>query len=165
MKKNIKTILIALISIILLIAIDQGTKFSAVKILKDHSSFVILDGVFEFTYTINQGAAFGILQQKQLLFMILTGLVLVAVVWLYLFRIPNDKKFRPFNVVCILLISGTLGNFLDRVRLGYVVDFMYFKLIDFPVFNVADCYITLSCALFLILILFIYKEDDLQGIL
>ena len=64
----------------------------------------------------------------------------------------------------VLILSGAVGNFIDRVRFQYVIDFFYFKLIDFPVFNVADCYVTVGFILLLILILFKYKEDDFENI-
>lgn len=62
--------------------------------------------------------------------------------------------------MCILLAAGAIGNFIDRVRFGYVRDFIYFKIINFPVFNVADCYVTVSVIIFIILILFVYKNED-----
>ena len=68
----------------------------------------------------------------------------------------------PLLITCTLLVSGAAGNFIDRVRFGYVRDFIYFKLINFPVFNVADCYVTVSVVLLIILILFVYKEDDFE---
>ena len=72
----------------------------------------------------------------------------------YIIRLPI------MLITCTLLVSGAAGNFIDRVRFGYVRDFIYFKLINFPVFNVADCYVTVSVVLLIILILFVYKEDD-----
>ena len=61
----------------------------------------------------------------------------------------------------VLLAAGALGNLIDRMRYSYVVDFLYFKLIDFPVFNVADCYVTVGAVLLAVLILFVYKEEEL----
>ena len=75
-------------------------------------------------------------------------------------NLPATRKYMPLLITCTLLVSGAVGNFIDRVRFGYVRDFIYFKLINFPVFNVADCYVTVSVALLIILILFVYKEDD-----
>ena len=66
----------------------------------------------------------------------------------------------PLYITCILVVSGALGNFIDRLTLAYVRDFIYFKIINFPVFNVADIYVTVSVILFIILLLFIYKESD-----
>ena len=68
----------------------------------------------------------------------------LLIAYLYLKRIPDEKKFRPMDGICILFFAGALGNFIDRVFRNYVVDFFYFKLIDFPVFNVADIYVTVA---------------------
>ena len=75
-------------------------------------------------------------------------------------RIPYTKKYMPLRICSILLIAGAVGNLIDRVRLNYVIDFFYFKLIDFPIFNVADCYVVVACIIFAFLILFYYKEDS-----
>ena len=74
------------------------------------------------------------------------------------------SRYIPLLITCTLLVSGAVGNFIDRVRFGYVRDFIYFKLINFPVFNVADCYVTVAVILFIILILFIYKEEEFDFI-
>ena len=68
-------------------------------------------------------------------------------------------------IVCTMLVSGAIGNLIDRVRFGYVRDFIYFKLINFPVFNVADCYVVIGCILFGILILFYYKDQEFDWVL
>ncbi len=164
MKKKRKDLIPAVLAAAVLVGLDQGSKALAVAFLVDEP-FVILDGVFELHYTINQGAAFGIFQRRQLLFVILTLAIVAGVCWLYLFRIPQTSRYRPLNFLCITIVAGALGNFIDRVRQGYVVDFLYFKLIDFPVFNVADCYVTVSAFLLIFLLLFYYKEEDLEGIL
>ncbi|MCD8123541.1 MAG: signal peptidase II [Lachnospiraceae bacterium] len=164
MKKKGKSIGLAVFSVLFLVLLDQWTKYLAVAKLAE-GPFVIWDGVFELHYSINEGAAFGILQQKQALFVVLTMVVILCVCWFYLFRIPQSRRYRPLNILCVTLMAGAIGNLIDRVRQGYVVDFLYFKLINFPIFNVADCYVTFSAALLILLLLFYYKEDDLEGIL
>ncbi|MCI8401210.1 MAG: signal peptidase II [Lachnospiraceae bacterium] len=143
-----------------LVGIDQLTKQLAQKYLMD-GPFVIWDGVFELHYSTNKGAAFGILQDRRLFFILSTCIILAAVLYFYS-RIPLSRKYLPLRAVCVTIIAGALGNFIDRLRLEYVIDFLYFKLINFPVFNVADCYITISCVAFAILIFFWYKEEDLD---
>ena len=120
--------------------------------------FVIWDGVFELHYLENRGAAFGILQGKKIFFVIFTLVVLCMIAYLYLKRIPDEKKFRLMDGICILFFAGALGNFIDRVFRNYVVDFFYFKLIDFPVFNVADIYVTVAAFAMIILDCFIIKR-------
>ena len=145
---------------VLLVALDQWTKYLAVLFLKDQDPFVIIDGVFELHYLENRGAAFGILQGQKVIFLICTVLIL-AVLAFYYNRMPLEKKYQPLRVVGVLLGAGAVGNLIDRMVQSYVVDFLYFKLIDFPIFNVADCYVTAGAILLAILILFVYKDEEL----
>ena len=112
-------------------------------------------------YLENRGAAFGILQGQRELFFVITIIVLVGLL-IFLYKIPFNKKYMPLFVVLILIFSGAIGNFIERVTKGYVVDFLYFKPINFPLFNIADSYITIACFVLLYLLLFHYKEDELK---
>ena len=114
---------------------------------------------FVFSYLRNSGAAWGMLSGRINLFLVFTVIVMLIVTYVII-NLPATRKYMPLLITCTLLVSGAVGNFIDRVRFGYVRDFIYFKLINFPVFNVADCYVTVSVALLIILILFVYKEDD-----
>jgi signal peptidase II len=156
--------LIAFLGGILLILGDQFTKSLAVQYLQSGNTVELIPGVFELNYTINKGAAFGILQNHQVLFMILTVCVLVCLVVLYC-KIPMQMRYRPLQIVLVFLIAGAIGNLIDRCYLGYVVDFLYFKLINFPIFNVADCYVTVSAVVLVALLLFYYREEDMELIL
>lgn len=151
----------ALLLCVLLIAADQGTKLLAVARLKDQHPFVLLPGVLELHYLENRGAAFGILQGQKIFLVLFTGLLSALIIYFY-FRVPEGRRHLPFRILLIMLFSGAIGNFIDRCRLDYVIDFIYFKLIDFPIFNVADCYVTVAVALFAILILFVYKEEEMD---
>ncbi|MGN0344235.1 MAG: signal peptidase II [Lachnospiraceae bacterium] len=145
----------------LLILLDQGTKYLAVEKLKDRASFVIIRGVFELHYLENRGAAFGVLQGKKIFFITVTLVMVVLLTYVY-GRIPTERKFFPLHGICIALFAGAIGNFIDRILHNYVIDFFYFSLINFPIFNVADIYVTCAMALFIILFLFYYKEADLD---
>lgn len=148
-----------LAGILLLTFIDQWTKYLAVLHLKNQESIVLIPGVFQLQYLENHGAAFGILQGQQWIFFLMTIVYLVAAVWIYL-RIPKTKKYFPLHMIAVVLTAGALGNFIDRISQGYVVDFFYFSLIDFPIFNVADIYVVLSFIGLAICILFVYKDKD-----
>lgn len=161
---TLKKAVTGMILSVILIVIDQVTKLMAIHGLMNQQPFVILDGIFELHYLENRGAAFGILQGKKAFFIIFTILVLAFIAYIYLKRIPNEKKFRMLDGICILFFAGALGNFIDRVFRNYVVDFFYFKLIDFPIFNVADIYVTVAAFAMIILGLFYYKEDDYNKI-
>lgn len=148
-----------LIGTVVLTLLDQWTKHLAVTYLAGQDDIILIPGVFQLQYLENRGAAFGIMQNKVWIFAILTIVYLIAAVWIY-FRIPRQKKYLLLQIIAVLLTAGALGNFIDRVRLGYVVDFFYFSLIDFPIFNVADILVVVSFILLAICILFVYKEED-----
>lgn len=103
------------------------------------------------------------LQNQQIFFFFSVILISAVVVWFYL-RVPMEKKFLPLRLCAVFIMAGAYGNFIDRLRLGYVIDFFYFKLIDFPVFNVADIYVTVSTIVFCLLLFFYYKEEDFERI-
>ncbi|MGN0334732.1 MAG: signal peptidase II [Lachnospiraceae bacterium] len=144
-----------------LILFDQWTKLLAVTHLKDQEPFVIIKGVFQLRYLENRGAAFGMLQGQQWFFIIMALVVLIFVSVFY-FKLPWEKKYHCLRAIGLLICSGAVGNVIDRLLRNYVVDFFYFELIDFAIFNVADVYITVGTAVLAILILFYYKEEDLS---
>jgi len=148
-----------LLFILLLIVLDQYTKHLAVVYLKDSKPFVILEGVLELTYVENTGAAFGIFKGMTKAFLVFAPCVSVILFFLAL-RYSANSRLKPLVFCFLFIIAGGFGNFIDRLKLSYVIDFIYFKLIDFPVFNVADIYVTCSCFVMLFLIIFYYKESD-----
>ena len=127
------------------VALDQWTKALTVASIPLHSRVPFWDGLFHFTYLQNTGAAFSSFQGQQWLFaLIFAVFTLLLVVELR----KNSMGFRPLERWCIVAIwAGGLGNMIDRVRLGYVVDMIEVEFIRFPVFNVADCFITCGCVL------------------
>lgn len=158
-KKGIKCAIGAVVAA-LLIGLDQWTKYLAQKNLPD-GPYVIWEGVFELHYARNKGAAFGILQDQRIFFILITTAILLLVIYAFV-RIPASKRYLPMNAACVLIFAGAMGNFLDRLRLEYVIDFLYFKLINYPIFNVADCYITVACFGFALLVFFYYKDEDFR---
>lgn len=159
-KNRILHISVDIILIALLVWFDQFTKSLAVDKLKNNQAFIIINNVFELNYLENRGAAFGMLQNKQSMFAV-TGTVMLIIVLYVLLRMPFKKRYYLFEICCILIAAGAIGNMIDRVSQGYVVDFFYFVLINFPIFNVADIYVTISCITLAILILFVYSDDEL----
>lgn len=140
--------MIYILIIIVGIVLDRITKIYAVKhfISNPYSTSLI-----NLTYLENRGAAFGILQDKRILFVILT---IAIVLYLLYYFITNLKSNPPvLNIAFSLIISGALGNFYDRLFQGYVVDFLEFAFVDFPVFNIADILVTVGCGLLIIYIL------------
>lgn len=163
-----------LLVVIVLIAFDQLTKLLAVDNLKDQAPFIVWDGVFEFSYVENKGAAFGMQQGMIPLFVVIT-LIIVPLMIFIIHKIDklisvmgkevNRKAYVLLQIVFVVLIAGAIGNLIDRIALGYVVDFLYFKLIDFPVFNVADCYVTVSTIALILIGFFMLSEKELDYLL
>ncbi len=147
-----------------LIIFDQMTKSLAVRHLKDQADILLIDGVLRLRYLENQGMAFGLLQGAQVFFFIAT-LVILSALCIFLFRLPTEKRFLPLGICGLLIFSGAIGNFIDRTFQKFVVDFIYFELIDFPIFNVADCYVTVGTIFLFFMLLFYYRDTDFERIL
>lgn len=161
MNQKTKLIIGLIIGFFAAIGLDQWTKLLAVKHLMNQSAHNIWTGVFELLYSENRGAAFGMLQGKQFFFLLVALVVLSAALFAVV-RMPANKKYMPLHLIAMFLSAGAVGNMIDRFTRGYVVDFLYFRLINFPIFNVADCYVTISMFFFIILFFFYYKEEDLS---
>lgn len=160
-KNKVLWILADIIIMGLLIGLDQITKYFAVLNLKDKPAIKIIDRVFELHYLENRGAAFGMLQNQKLMFVVIACIMMVVVCYVLL-KIPEERKYAVLKICMLLVGAGAIGNLIDRLANGFVVDFFYFVLIDFPIFNVADIYVTISCILLIITILFFYREEDLK---
>lgn len=161
MKNRIKQYIPTLIFMIALIVLDQVTKMVARSALAD-SSVAVIEGVFEFKLVYNTGVAWGMFGQSPVV-ITLIALIIMAVVAFVYFKIPvENKRLRFLRILLILIFSGAAGNIIDRLCVDAVTDFIYFKLINFPVFNVADIYVTVSGILVAILLIFYYKEEDLD---
>lgn len=160
-KKIAGSILPAIICFVIMVIIDQATKYWIDHNMDLFESIPVIKDVFEIYYIRNPGAAWGIFADKQILFYICTIAVLIFGSWFYV-QCAKSGAFCDVQILTVLILSGAVGNFIDRLRFQYVIDFFYFKLIDFPVFNVADCYVTVGFLLLVILLFFKYKEEDLE---
>ncbi|MCR4831272.1 MAG: signal peptidase II [Pseudobutyrivibrio sp.] len=160
---KVVSIIFSLALIIALVLLDQFTKIAAIKHLMNQDDYILIPGVLQLHYLENTGAAFSILEGKQIIFAIITPILLIALLYI-LIRMPQNKKYTALNYIIVFIIAGAIGNYIDRITNNYVVDFIYFSLINFPVFNVADCYVTVSVILLFILIIFYYKDEDLEEI-
>lgn len=183
MKKLVR-ILAPVIGVFLLIVLDQWTKFLTITKLGNlgGASFTetfttpladvcgvksvpIIDKVLTLTFVQNQGMAWGLFQNAQYIFVILT-LIAVAVIVYHYIRAPWEAKFAQVRVIEVLIIGGAFGNLIDRVFRGgelfqgYVVDMIYVEAINFPVFNVADSAISIAFVWLIVAMLFVYKEED-----
>lgn len=153
-----------------LVILDQFSKVMAITKLRNNNSITVIRGFLSFTYVENKGAAWGVLSGRMSILVIIT--VAIIPLFIYgLFKINKNKElldssklkavsFLRFDM--ILLLAGAIGNFADRMVHGYVVDFFQFTFIDFPVFNVADCYITVGAVVFIIIFMFLLKDEDIN---
>lgn len=133
-KKNSRVVMLIIDALIaaVLLALDQFTKYLAVVHLKNQPAYVIIDGVLELQYLENRGSAFGMLQNQKV-FILFVGIVFLAVLLFFLLKLPEQKKFRIVHVLLAVIIAGGIGNMIDRFRLDYVVDFISFVLINYPI--------------------------------
>ncbi len=143
-----------------LVFVDLLTKAMAAASLK-FQDFVIIKNVLVLHYLENKGAAFSMLSGKGFVFLIVTPIIMAIIIY-FIIKLPDERKFFALHFDLAVLLAGALGNFIDRVFLGYVRDFIYFEIIDFPVFNFADICVTLSVIYLFILILFKYKDVDIM---
>lgn len=158
-RKNLTLIIIQIASWCFFVWFDLFTKSLAEVSLKGQQPYVLVNGVLELLYLENTGAAFSMLENAQWLFVIIALAAIAFITW-FLWKTPQKAHFAPLHVLLTLISAGAFGNLYDRVRLHYVRDFIYFVLIDFPVFNVADIYVTVSTALLAVYVIFFYKDQD-----
>ena len=149
----------AIIISILLIGIDQLTKYAAVVYLEPIGSFPLINNVFELAFVKNEGAAFGILQGGRWFFVVTTPFILAGIIYYY-YKLPKGRPYNWLRYALILIFSGAFGNFIDRARQGYVVDFFYARVINFPVFNMADTYVVTGTVLYVVLAIFFIKDEN-----
>ncbi|MGN0557196.1 MAG: signal peptidase II [Acutalibacteraceae bacterium] len=140
--------IIALVMAILAIAADQATKLlAAARVPHDPKCIVAIPHILDFRYLENRGAAFGMLKDHRWVFLIATTVFLIVAIYAFF-----SKKIKSalVNYALMLIISGGIGNMIDRVFRGYVIDFINFSFMNFFVFNIADCCVVIGCALFIL---------------
>lgn len=182
-KKSKKQLLLSAICVGVLVVLDQITKYLAVIFLKGQAAIPIIKNVFELQYLENTSAAFGmdpvsllhnifhfevfasdpeVFLSVRMGFFIAFTLVMIFLFAFLFAKIPNDRRYIFIDIILIFFTAGALGNFIDRIVQQYVIDFLYFKLIDFPIFNVADIYVTCAAFAMLFLGIFYYTDDDFE---
>lgn len=137
---------------VFIVVIDQATKYLAIIRLKDKQPISIINNFLQLKYVENRGAAFGILQNKQIPLIIFTFLILIGIIY-YLYK--NRKLTKISKISLWGIIGGSIGNLIDRIRLNFVVDFIdvnFWGYYDFPVFNLADSFLVVFTILLSILV-------------
>lgn len=169
MKKYLTRYVLPLLAVAAIVALDQWTKYLTLLYVKGTEGFYIINKILRICFVKNEGMAWGMFQNKQVVFIILTPIVIAGLVYVYL-KVPYEKKFIWLRICDVFLVGGAIGNLIDRIfrgeRLfhGYVVDMIYAEIINFPVFNIADSFVTVGFAMLVILSLFVYKESDFDMI-
>jgi len=137
------TLLLILASIVL----DQWTKYMAQAYLQSADTLPLLENILHLTYVENRGAAFGMLANHRWVFMVLSiAAILLIAIWL----LREKPKSGWVRAAAACIIGGGIGNMIDRIRLGYVIDFIDVRAIDFYVFNVADSFVCVGCGIILV---------------
>lgn len=145
----------------LLIGVDQVSKLVAVQTFKGADPISVIDGVFSFTYTQNTGAAWSMFDGERWLLIGVTSVMLLG-----LLAVLLSGRFRNHKMaLCggVLVVAGGIGNLIDRIVRGYVVDFIRVDFFDFPIFNVADCFVVIGAVLLFVYFVFIYSENDAKS--
>lgn len=148
--------ILALLFAALMVGVDQLTKYLVLQNLDLYQSVPVIDKVLSFTYIQNKGAVFGVMQEMRWLLISFSAVILVVCIGLL---IKKSFKSRMMYWALSLVLSGGIGNMIDRIFRGYVVDFIDVQLVDFYIFNVADCCVVVGVFLiFLYFIIDTYKD-------
>ena len=141
---------------VLILALDQITKLLTVAKIPLYQSIEVIPGLFGLTYVQNDGAAFSMLEGQHWLFAIVFAVFAAFILWEFPKKRLPLSTFERFCIVAVF--AGGLGNMIDRLRLGYVIDMIETKFMNFPIFNVADIFVTCGCIALIVHIIFFNKE-------
>ncbi|MCR5278835.1 MAG: signal peptidase II [Lachnospiraceae bacterium] len=150
-----------IILLILCIVADRISKYYAITKLKDHPAVSAFNGLLEFRYTENPGAAFSVLEGQTSFFILIFIVVLFTGIY-YIIKSPGRIKYIHSHICIAFILGGAIGNIADRILYSAVIDFIYFISFDFPIFNVADVFLTVGTVGLVLALVFYYKEDDLN---
>jgi len=150
-----------IILLMLCLLSDRISKYFVIKKLKGHAAVSLFNGVFEFRYTENPGAAFSVLKD-QTSFFVLICIVVILTGGYFLIKSPGRSKYILSHIFITMILGGAISNIVDRLMYSAVVDFIYVNSFDFPIFNIADIFLTVGTLGLVWALVFYYKEDDLN---
>ncbi len=161
MKEKTQRLLFDIVIFMILVGLDRLTKKWAENTLSGGKTIPIIKGILEFYYLPNgnTGAAFGMLSGHRILFLVI-ALIVVSVIFYLVYNMPTIKKYKVIEILLVFIAAGGAGNMIDRFFAGFVTDFIYISAINFPIFNVADMYVSVCTVLLAIIVLFKLKEED-----
>lgn len=158
-RKTILTIIVEVLLILVFVSVDLLTKtFIYEPINAGAPDIVLINNILKFTAVQNTGASFGIFKGNAIILAIISLIIIIVVFIIQMFSLTKLKD-KTFRFGLILIVAGGIGNIVDRFLLGHVRDFIYFELIYFPVFNIADSCLTIGCVLIIIYVIIYYVKD------
>lgn len=164
MKQSAKKNLVLGIFIILVLTLtDQLVKYFVQANMRVGETKALINDVFHITYVQNTGAAWSSFSGKIVFLLVITSILLILMIYAYI-KLLVANKCKLLRIGGLFLISGACGNLIDRIARGYVVDMFDFRIINFPVFNVADIYVTCSIIFIIILFIFVIDEKELEAV-
>lgn len=151
--------MIVIIIAIVLVVLDQLSKLWVVNTLVALRDIPIWDGVLHFHYAENTGAAFSLLSDASWFYLFVSATAFIASIGIVIYVLTRKYKLHKLEIISLgLILSGAIGNLIDRLRFKYVIDFIYVKIINFAIFNVADACLVVGSILLSIYILFIHEK-------
>jgi len=153
-------IVLAIIATAILVAIDQWSKVFATNNLMGRADITLIDRFLSLTYHTNSGAAFGIFQGGRWAFLAFAAVILIVIA-IYYVKLPHSRVYSAIRFALILTAAGGIGNSIDRLQNGYVVDFIRFDFINFAIFNIADIYVVCGTILLGIVVIFFVKDEEI----
>lgn len=155
--------MLAAIIAVVAVILDQLTKYFVVESIELYGSSEFIPSILSFYHTRNTGAAFSMLSEQRWVYMVLSIVSMAIIIYLL---IREYKRHILLNISLAMILGGGIGNMIDRIRLEYVVDFLKFEFVDFAIFNIADCFVTVGAILLGVYIIFIepkiYKREQAE---
>lgn len=161
---KVKIHIIPIIFIGILVAFDQLVKNIIINYFDLYESKSIIKNILDFTYVRNEGAAWGMFAGGRYIFIILTMFVFAGIFYIYS-NIYSIKRYNLLKFALVVLVAGAIGNLIDRVQNGYVIDFIDVNFFNFPVFNIADIYVVVSLIITFVLLLLVYNNEEFDEIM
>lgn len=147
----------SLIICVCVILLDVASKYLVVMNIPEGGAVPCIDGLFHLTYIENRGAAFGMLANSRWIFMVVSIAAIAAMIVYMIVKKPQNIWVKTSIA---MLVGGGVGNMIDRVRLGYVVDFIEVEFVDFAVFNVADSFVTVACGILIVYVIVASVKEE-----
>ena len=163
-KSMITGVLLPILGCVVLVILDQVSKVAIRSNMDLNADIPLIKGVFSIHYIENSGMAFSMMEGMTWFFYIVTPIIVMGCLFIFV-KLPRKSRYYPLIWSLSVLVAGAAGNYIDRIIKKSVTDFLYFSLINFPIFNVADIYVVCSVICLILLLVFYYKDGELEGVI